>query len=369
MTSNVAIVKCPDYDPGRVLEAVRKSLDLLGGIIKFISPRSKVLVKPNLLMAIEPQAGVDTHPEVVRAVIKLLKGINCNVLVGDSPSTWNNRIEEVYQISGIKKICEEEEVELVKFERRRWRGKFPLSTYLDECDYLVSIPKFKTHELTILTAAIKNNFGLVSGTYKTELHRCNIDIYEFSKAVVDIYQEARPALSIVDGITAMEGDGPGTGGKLRQQGLIIAGADAVAVDSVLTMIMGLKPLDILTTRIAHERKLGVAGINSIKILGENIKDLNGGHFELPKNSLLLKIPQPLLRLAGKFIQLYPRIVQKNCVLCGTCIGICPQKAIRRDKEKIIIHYAKCISCFCCQESCPAAAIKVKKNLLVNILRL
>jgi ferredoxin len=253
--------------------------------------------------------------------------------------------------------------------RRRWRGKFPLTAYLDERDYLISIPKFKTHELTILTAAIKNNFGLVSGTYKTELHRRNIYPESFSKAVVDVYQEARPTLSIVDGITAMEGDGPGTAGKLRQEGLIVTGADAVAVDSVLTLIMGLEPLDILTTRIAAERKLGVADINSIEIVGERLEDLVGEPFELPKTSLRRKIPIPLQRLAAKLVHFYPRIVQENCVRCGTCIAICPQKVIHRNNERITIHYAKCISCFCCQESCPASAIKIRRSLLAKLLGL
>jgi len=143
MNSSVAIVKCPNYEPERVLEAVRKSLELLGGMTNFIQPQSKVLVKPNLLMAKGPEAGVDTHPEVVRAVIRLLKEINCKILLGDGPSVWNDQpeeAEEVYRLSGIKKVCLEEEVELVVFARRRWRGKFPLTAYLDDCDYLVSIP-------------------------------------------------------------------------------------------------------------------------------------------------------------------------------------------------------------------------------------
>ncbi len=372
MNSSVAIVKCPAYEPQLVSEAVESSLELLGGITSFIRPGSKVLLKPNLLMAKGPESGIDTHPEVLRAVIRILKGINCRVLVGDGPSVWNNRaeeVEEVYRLSGTGRVCEEEEVELAVFERRRWRGSFPLTAYLDECNYLVSIPKFKTYELTILTGAIKNNYGLVSGTYKTELHRRNITVDNFSRVVVDVYQEARPALSIVDGITAMEGDGPGTGGTLRQEGLIVAGADAVAIDSVLALIMGLKPLDIATTRIAAERGLGTADIAAIDILGERLKEIIGKPFELPKTSLRRKIPLPLLHIAGKLVYFYPRIVQEKCLLCGTCIAICPRKAIRRKRERIVIHYAKCTSCFCCQESCPASAVKVNKSPLAKLLGL
>ena len=372
MKSSVSIVKCPDYEPDRVLEAVRRSLDLLGGVSNFIPPRSKVLVKPNLLMATGPESGVDTHPEVVRAAIKILKENNCSILVGDSPSVWNDQIEivqDVYRLSGIAGVCREEGVELVEFDRSSWRGKFPITAYLDECDYLVSLPKFKTHLLTTLTAAIKNNFGLVSGTYKAELHRLNINPKDFSKVLVDVFQEARPVLSIVDGIIAMEGDGPGTGGKLCQKGLIVAGADAVAVDSVLAKMLGLEPLDILTTRIASERKLGTADLSNIKILGEKLEEVSIKPLRLPKNLALLKMPRFLLAILKKFIHLYPYIVDKICTRCLTCVKICPQKTIQSHNGRINIHYDNCISCFCCQESCPAAAIKVKKSLLAKIIGL
>ena len=108
MKSKLSIVRCANYEPDRVYESVKESLSLLGGISEFIKPKSRVLVKPNLLMAKEPEFGVDTHPEAVRAVIKLLKQIGCEILVGDGPSVWGNQIEnvdEVYRRSGIKKYA------------------------------------------------------------------------------------------------------------------------------------------------------------------------------------------------------------------------------------------------------------------------
>ena len=372
MNASVSITRCPDYEPRSVWQAVNKSLSLLGGIDSYVKPQGRVLVKPNLLLAKDPGCGVTTHPEVVRAVIRILKGIGCRVFVGDGPSVWNNcpeEVEEVYEVSGIKKVCEEEDVSLVEFDRRRWHGRFPMAAFLDECDCLVSVPKFKTHGLTVLTAAIKNNFGLVSGSYKFELHRRHIDPRNFSEIVVEVYRKAAPVLSIVDGIIAMEGDGPGTSGQLRRQGLIVAGADAVAVDSVLTSIMGLNPLDIPTTRVAAEKRLGSADLNAITIFGEKLADVTGEPFRLPKSSLQKKIPLPLLRLAGKLVRFYPVIEQQRCLRCGRCVDICPQKAIRSDNGKITVRYRGCISCFCCQESCPAAAIKTKKSLLAAMLGL
>lgn len=372
MNSCVSIVKCKSYAPALVQEATHKAIDLIGGITRFIKPTSKVLVKPNLLMAKEPEFGIDTHPEVLRAVIKILKEINCSVFVGDGPSVWGNQtenVDEVYQRSGVKRVCQEEGIELVKFDKRRMRKEFPLTTWLDYCDYLVNLPKFKTHDLTILTGAIKNLFGLVVGTYKTELHKKYFDAANFSKMLVDIYQDVRPSLTIIDGIMAMEGDGPATQGKLRNIGLLLAGSDCVALDSILALIMELLPEDILTTREAAKRGLGVADINSIDMRGEKLEDVIGEPFQLPTTSIKKRIPRPIIEIAKKFIRFLPKVEYINCILCRACIDACPNKAISIKIDHIAIDYSKCISCFCCQEACPNAAIKVKKSVLAKLIGL
>lgn len=373
MNSKVSIVRCGSYDSDLVLGAVKKAVDLIGGVSNFVKPQSRVLVKPNLLMAKEPESGIDTHPEVVRAVIKILKEIGCDIFVGDSPSVWgeySERVDEVYEKSGIKRICEEEKVSLVKFDKRRWHGKFPMTTWIDECDYLVSVPKFKTHNLTLLTASVKNLYGLVTGTFKTELHKNYFNAVEFSKILVDIYQEAQPALTVIDGIVAMEGDGPATSGKLRQQNLLLAGLDCIALDSVLGIIMGVKPTDILTNKEAQDRGLGVADINSIEILGEGLEGAVGKPFLLPSTSMLKrKVPKPVIDLAKKLIKYYPCVEQDNCVQCATCIKTCPNKAISMKRGKIVFDYSKCIACFCCQESCPSSAIRVKKSFFARLIGL
>ncbi len=372
MNSRVSLVRCQSYNPQTVENKVREALDLLGGMPHFIKPGSRVLLKPNLLMAKEPEFGVTTHPEVVRSVTRMLKNIHCRVFVGDGPSVWGNQIEnvdEVYERTGIKRICREEGAELVKFDKKRMRQNFPLTTWLDNCDHIINLPKLKTHEFTLLTGAIKNLFGLVTGTFKTELHKKYSEKETFAGIIVDILGEVRPSLTIVDAIVAMEGDGPATSGKLRDTGLLVAGADCVAVDSILALIMGVAVLDVLTTKEAARRGLGVADINNISVLGESLENVVNEPFLLPATSLRKKLPQPIINLAKKLIKYYPYVEHGNCIKCAACIDSCPSKVISMRNNRIVFDYSGCIACFCCDEACPASAIKVKKSILAKIIGL
>ncbi len=373
MSAQISVVKCNGYEPILVEQAVKNTLDLLGGITCFVKPGSRVLVKPNLLMSKQPDCGITTHPQVVKAVIHILKEINCSIIVGDGPSVWGQYIEnvdEVYNLTGIRKVCQDESVELVNFDKRRMRDKFPLTVWLDDCDYLISLPKFKTHEFTLITGAIKNLFGLVSGTYKTELHKNYFDPVEFAKILVDIYQETKPALTIIDGILAMEGDGPATNGKTRQLNLLLGGSDCVALDTVMAKIMGITHREVFTTKEAALRGLGESQLSKIKIAGEDIHKLNIRPFILPATSAKInKLPGFLKKMLKSLIRYYPYSLKQKCTRCGHCVNVCPKKCITLTVCGIYVDYKQCIACFCCQEACPEAAIGVKKSILAKLIGL
>jgi ferredoxin len=191
--------------------------------------------------------------------------------------------------------------------------------------------------------------------------------------LVDLYEVAKPNLTIIDGIVAMEKDGPATAGKLRNVDLLLASSDCVALDSVLALVMGVEPTYILTTKEAAKRGLGTAEINYIEILGERLQDIIGKPFLLPatsiRNSLKKNMPRPIIDLAKKLIKYYPCVEQDNCIRCVACIKACPNKIISMKNDRIVFDYAKCIACFCCQEVCPNSAIKVKKSILAKMIGL
>ncbi|MCM8792308.1 MAG: DUF362 domain-containing protein [Candidatus Omnitrophica bacterium] len=370
MKSRVAILSCNKYVYEDVYDTLKKALSILGGIESFVKPKSRVLLKPNLLMAISPEKAVTTHPQLVKAVVRILKDIDCHIYLGDSPSVWFKvDLQEVFEKCGMRKIAEEEGIELVDFNHPIWKENFPLTKWLEICDCFISLPKFKTHTFTILSGAIKNLFGLISGMYKAELHRRYPKQKDFCKVLVDLYAVVKPHLSltIVDGIVALQGDGPATEGIPKSTNFILIGADAVAIDSILALITGLNPLHILTTQEAKERRLGIADLKDIEILGDNLLSFIDRDFKLPRTSWVNRVPSPFLDIAKLMMRFYPKIKQLNCLQCGLCTEICPVGAMRIKNKKVVIDYAKCISCFCCQEACLYSAIKIKKSLLAKII--
>ena len=363
--SQVAIKKCSDYEPQNVQRAVEEAVSLLGGIEKFVKPAQKVLIKPNLLSARPPEDGVCTHPEVVRAVIRLAKQQTSNIYVGDSPGGFEVKASDIiYEASGMTKVCQEEAVNLVKFDSVETIDGLPIAKVVKEVDVIINVPKMKTHNLAGLTGAVKNMFGAVVGKYKAEMHFKYPKVEDFCEFIVDVFSHVKPQLSIMDGIVGMDGNGPAAG-RLRNLGLVLASPDAVALDAVFAEIAGLKPLDVLTTRLADARSLGTGRIPDIEILGERLEEARIRDFIVPEGSLIYKMPDWVIKFFGTLIRSYPVINKVICEDCRICEKNCPAGVITIDKH--YIDHSKCIFCFCCTELCPHNAMEVKKTFMVGIL--
>lgn len=369
MKTKVALARCPNYSFDEVENAVNKAIDLLGGIGNIIRPNSKVFIKPNLLTDSKPEDCITTHPRVIEAIINLVKKTNSQIFVGDSPSVIGERrdIDRVYEVTGIKEACERGGAKLVYFQNAILENGIPIADWVKQCDYIINVPKFKTHSLTRLTGAIKNLFGFVLGIHKAKIHRDCVDIEEFSRKLVDVFQLIKPTLTIVDGIISIEGEGPGHSGTKKDTQFILASQDAVAIDSVLATIMGLLPKDIPTTKEAVKRNLGQADISNIEILGENLGEFIFSDFKLPKLSLVYSMPKPLIRLAKKLVWHKMQVIREACESCRKCLEVCPIGIIHFVEDKAFIDPKKCILCTCCQEICPHKAIVLKRSLLLRIL--
>jgi ferredoxin len=235
-------------------------------------------------------------------------------------------------------------------------------------DLILNIPKLKTHELTLITCGIKNMFGCVPGLHKVNYHLDAPSPEEFSGALVDLFEKIKPALTIVDAVTAMEGQGPANG-ELRDLGLILASKDTVALDAVCSKITGFEPLDILTTKIAYQRGLGEADLEKIEICGADLPVFKDFKHPSGVTSILNKMPAPLgnlIRPVVNLIRLRPRINKKICTKCSICVNSCPVKAI--DGKTFKINKNQCIMCLCCRELCKYGAVDLKENILWKIAK-
>jgi uncharacterized protein (DUF362 family)/Pyruvate/2-oxoacid:ferredoxin oxidoreductase delta subunit len=371
VTSTVSIIRCKNYDRDLIYDKVRESVNLLGGMDSFVKPGEKVLIKPNLLKARPPEAAVTTHPEVVRAVIRLVRQAGGTPVVGDSPGMGEE--EEVLRHTGILGVMEDEETSIADFTdsvKIRGMGRFhhfEVAKSAEEADAIINLPKFKTHGMMVMTGAVKNLFGCVPGKKKVQWHfNTGIDHESFARMLVELSVLLKPRLTILDAVTAMEGNGPGSGDPCTI-GLIIAGEDTVALDVVSSIIVGLSPMQLPVIRAARSAGIGESRIDQIRILGEDINDIMVKDFRIPQlTSTEWPVPEWARCRLKDALTTRPVINHNECVRCRICQKDCPRGAIKESGGRLKIDYRNCIRCFCCQEFCPEGAITVGKGWMLRL---
>lgn len=372
LKTEVSVVRCAGYERERVLEAVRRSVDLNGGIHSFIRPGERVLLKPNLLKAAAPEMAVTTHPEIVRAVIRLVHEAGAVAVVGDSPGFGDLR--RVCEKTGILNVIEEEGARLADMDdvvQIRNKGQFhyfEIARAVHEADAVINLPKLKTHGMMTITGALKNLFGCIPGKRKVQWHfKSGVNRDAFARMIVELCFLIKPRLTIMDAVVGMEGNGPGSGDP-RQIGVVIAGQDPAAVDVISGVVINADPRLLYTLRAAADACLGETDPGRIAVRGEKPEDVAVKGFRFPpQEHLEWRLPEWARRFLKNSLTTRPVINHAQCIRCGICQGHCPQGAIRNDAPLLSIRYRDCIRCFCCQEFCPKGAITVGKGWLLNII--
>jgi len=372
-TSDVSIVRCADYDQERIFSAVKQAVDLLGGMHFFVKPGERVLIKPNLLKGKAPEAAVTTHPEIVRAVIRLVREAGGEPMVGDSPGMGDLR--KVSEKAGILDVVNEEGATLVELDEAvqvRNQGKFQrfeIARVAYEADAIINLPKLKTHGMTTLTGAVKNLFGCVPGKRKVQWHfNTGVNHELFATMLNELCALLKPRLTIMDAVIGMEGNGPGSG-EPRTIGVVIAGRDPVAVDVVSSSVLGVSLEKLPLIRAAAAAGYGETQLDRIRVFGESIASMAIKHFRLPpQEHLEWRLPEWARLLLKDALTTKPVINNRLCIQCGICQGHCPQGAIENRGGELEIRYRDCIRCFCCQEFCPQGAITVGRGWALKILK-
>jgi ferredoxin len=227
---------------------------------------------------------------------------------------------------------------------------------------LINLPKLKTHAQMLLTLGVKNLFGCIVGLRKPEWHfRTGVDRQMFAGLLVKIHTAINPSVTLLDGILAMEGQGPGKGGLPRQLGVVMGSDSAIALDMAVCRMVGIAPDGLFTNRAAREMGFD----DPIDIIGD-LPLIND--FKFPSVSPIVFGPPQFHGFMRRHLVQRPVVDLHLCKACGECSQYCPAKAISPKKEGLVFDYEKCIRCYCCIEVCPHAALKSKETITGKIAR-
>lgn len=361
------IIRKAEYDYRTLQPVFFEIMDALGG--GEIAPKSRVVIKPNLLAPAPPEKAIVTHPLVIRAAAEYVLQRDSFPVISDSPAMGS--FEKVLKLSGIMDALKGLNVEYKEFKEPVPVGAaapfhtLAIAREALEADVLINLPKLKTHTQMLLTLGVKNLFGCIVGLAKPEWHfRTGVDREMFARLLATVYKTVNPAFTVLDGILAMEGQGPGRSGTPREIGVLIGGCDAAAVDEVACGMLGVGPDELLTHRAA--RDMGLAEEAPV-IDGDAplVRD-----FRFPRTGSLVFGPAWLRGTIRRHFIQRPVVDAESCAMCGECWKYCPAHAIKKrlGPKKLRFDYDKCIRCYCCIEVCPRGALKSVDTLPGRLLR-
>jgi len=377
----VSVQPAADYDPGRVLAALRACLQPLGGMKAFVQPGQRVLLKPNLLGPFAVERGVTTHPAVVRAAVLLVQEAGGRVFLGDSPGL--GPLAGVARACGLAPVLAETGAELLDFAEphefnvpaHKVVPRLTLAKALLQADVVITLPKLKTHAQMTLTAALKNQYGCIPGALKSQWHFRLQQPEWLASLILDVNRVVRPALAIMDAVMAMEGPGP-TSGQLRRVGALLASPDLAAADTLACHLIGLDPMRVPLLAAAREQGFGETHLKRIRVIGDNWQSLRVPDFKQVEQVVdllrLVPLPRPALNWLRHQWTLHPQIIDGRCTRCGICEKGCPvtPPAIHPHAPPAErLDDARCIHCYCCHEFCPSHAIELRAPWLARHLPL
>ena len=271
-SATIALTKCSDYSERKIADAVCKQFELLGGVGKFVKRGDSVLLKPNFIAPRSRRCATQTDPSIIIETARLLKDFGARPFVGDSPA-WGNVFScaKALKLEGPLKKLDVPIRQLNKPRKCRIRNMtVGISSAALDADVIINLPKLKTHQQLVATFAVKNMFGCVSGKKKALWHFIRGKNHDdFCELLIGLFEFLRPALTIIDGVVAMDGPGP-IHGRARPLGWLIGGTDPVACEIVCCKLVNINPDNLPMIKTARKISFGISEPNEIKILGDEL---------------------------------------------------------------------------------------------------
>lgn len=367
MPTPVYYANCPDYTPEHLQSALDGILpgqiDAFGGV-----SHKRIMLKPNLLAWRRADDIACVHPKLIVETARFFLDAGAKeVALLENPAVQT--APAIIRAMGIDEELKKLGVHVANFSDYKRLPLPPevkfhnieLAAEFLEYDAVADIAKAKTHAMMILTLCVKNLFGLVKGCDRMGWHLAvGRDFAKFADMLLDIHLSVRPRFNILDAVTCMEGNGPGSGTPVHR-GFLAGSSDSLALDASAAAIFGVPNL--LLLRNAKERKLDFAY--------ENCGDVP------PVNPLKRPAPPGVLTEWGVFLPPFlkgllrdfavskPRLDPSRCIGCGLCAKMCPPQSLKLKDGKSVFDLPNCIRCYCCQEHCPKGAITPHKTLAMR----
>jgi uncharacterized protein (DUF362 family)/Pyruvate/2-oxoacid:ferredoxin oxidoreductase delta subunit len=379
----ISLQKCTEYDNKILKDKILAGLKLIDFDLTGLKDK-RVCLKPNLLMPLNPERAVTTHPEIFRAVAEIVRDYADNIVLIESPNFFplkstikKTGLAEIVNGLGIE-VADITITETLRFPLAHRYKNIDISKAFFDVDYIINMPKLKTHGFTHYTGAVKNLFGAMPGLSKSRMHMRAPSQMEFSEFLLDLYggllngfEKPKKFIHIMDAVVGMEGEGPGPSGTPKKIGAVIVGDDAVALDYVAVNLVGLHVKKVFTITEGFKRGYGAKSPDEIQVRGEPLADMRITDFKAPKSSVMGGVMWPVTSPTVKNLFVEKPVPRADaCTLCYNCMKVCPAGAITKAEDARVprYNYRKCIRCFCCMETCPEAAIDLKKGALQWLMR-
>ena len=311
--AKVCLVRCENYDGNRTAEAVAKQFEFLGGVDKFVKRGDRVLLKPNMIAPRSYRHAAQTHPSIIIAAARLLKDFGAKPVVGDSPA-WTN-VSTCAEALKLTEPLKQLGVPLIDLNRPKWRRvdqrgtKVGISSEALEADVIINLPKFKSHQQLVATFAVKNMFGCVCGKQKTFWHYAKGKTQEqFCEFLIGVYRYIAPAITIIDGVVAMDGAGP-INGRSRPLGWLIGATDPIACEVICAGLIDLQAEEIPMIKTAKKLNYGCSNLENIEIKGDAFEFGFCKDFE----------PANLIPVRFSFFQICKSIVRQIILLAKAAV--------------------------------------------------
>lgn len=373
----VVVQECRRYDVEPIMAKVNAAVVRLGGWERYVKAGDRVLLKVNLIGPKTSESAAVTHATFVRAITRILKGQGCTVWIGDSSGGAIAGLAPTgrsFKVAGLEAVAREEGAEIRNFDSEGVVAVKPesgleetmyLAKPLFDADVVINLPKLKTHSAQVYTGAVKNLFGCIPGLRKAIYHRMAPTPAQLGEHIVDIHRalqadgRSRVRLHIMDGVEAMQGEGP-TAGSPYPAGKILVSEDPLALDAVAAGTIGLAVADVPILEVARRRGLGTGDLAGILVAGDHTAVHRLEHFRLPRatRSVKTRNGQALVKVVD-FFSTRPVVNLKKCRNCDTCVDSCPVQAIDRATKQIDPNL--CIKCMCCHELCMFKAVDLKAD--------